>query len=66
MLVDNINANNDGYMYLEKPIIGVVVIVVGTCCCYLCYCLLTRHNYIDFHLVVNSVVVFRGYPLTHA
>jgi len=29
-LEENINANNDGYMYLEKPVIGVVV-VVGTC-----------------------------------
>jgi len=38
----------------ENPDIGVVVIVVGTCCCCLCWCLLTRHNYIDFHHVVNS------------
>ena len=53
----NINANNEGYMNLEKPVIGVVVIVVvvSTCCCCLCCFLLTRHNNIDFHLVVNSV-----------
>jgi len=66
VLGKNMNANNDGYMYLEKPVIGVVVILVGTRCCCLCCCLLTSHNYVDFQLIVNGVFFLRRYPLTHA
>jgi len=40
----NINANNDGHMYLEKPVVVVVVIVVGACCCCLC-CYLLPNGY---------------------
>jgi len=61
VLKQNLNANNDGYIYLEKPVMAVVVIVVSTCCYCICCCLLTRHNPIDFHLFVNSVVI-GGYP----
>ena len=45
--------NNDGHIYLDKP----VIIVVDTSCCCFCCCLLTRHNHIVFHLVVTSVTI---------
>jgi len=64
VLKKDTNANNDGHMYLKKSIIGVVVIGVGTCCCSLRCCLLTRHNHIDFYVVVHSVH-FSEYPLIH-
>ena len=41
VLKKNIDANNDGHMYLEMSVIGVIVIVVGTCCC--CLSLLSSY-----------------------
>ena len=66
VLEKNRNTNNNGHMYLEQPVSGgdfvVVGVVVGTCCCCLYCCLLTRHNHIDCHLVVNSVAFLEDIP----
>ena len=53
----DITANNDGQLYLEKPVSGAVVFVVGTSCCCFCCCVLTRHKHTGFHLVVTSATI---------